>query len=565
MPFEQDNFLGRSTSSDLSAEIDALKDRSLFRDGSKSMTGNLGLGGNSVVAAKDVQLNPQVTGSTPASGINLYTKADNLLYKKNSGGVEEEIGGGGVSGVAPSLVGNIPQFDNLLSDTISDSGVKSSEIIKNPSGVGVSGNLCEFDSSATEITDSGVTTATLMASSSVPSVANHLALYDSTSGKLLKEANSYSLDDSISGKEIFRKGGSIAFIPHMGFQNCFYGDTSGAGTSGSVTNQANTAVGSLSFATNSAGQKNTCVGTNSMVQGLGNDNTCVGASSGVSLTGVVGVSGQKNTFLGSTSGANIATGSQNLILGHGAGSQLTLADSNNIILGDNIGVVGDNDTIRIGNSQTETYLAGVEGVVVKNAYPSPVVIDSAGQVGVQEQVTCIGGSYNQCSPDVVIANTTSTFSMRNITGSVGTYQFGANTLRKADSYHMRISGTIEVDSKGDSIDFEIGLDPVPGVVIPIVEMTIELDETKGTGVPYGWELEIDFTFRSIGATGECETFAQMCYSKDDDHKAYAGFTATSSSTIDTTLPQAITAKASWSAASPNNVLTIKQFSTMKTF
>ena len=95
MAFEQDNFLGRSSSSDLSAEIDALKDRALFRDGTKSMTGNLGLGGNAVLAVKDVQLNAVVTGATPATGINIYTKADNILYKKTAGGVESSGRGRG--------------------------------------------------------------------------------------------------------------------------------------------------------------------------------------------------------------------------------------------------------------------------------------------------------------------------------------------------------------------------------------------------------------------------------------------------------------------------------------
>jgi len=93
--FEQDNFLGRSSSSDLAAEIDALKERALFRDGTKSMTGNLGMADNQIIASKDLNLSPQVTGATPATGINIYTKADNILYQKTSAGVESAVGSGG--------------------------------------------------------------------------------------------------------------------------------------------------------------------------------------------------------------------------------------------------------------------------------------------------------------------------------------------------------------------------------------------------------------------------------------------------------------------------------------
>ena len=188
--FEQDPFLGRSSSSDLAAEIDALKDRSLFRDGSKSMTGNLSIGSNEVINVADVQLNAVVTGATPSSGITIYTKADDVLYQKTSGGVETAVGGGGgnVSGVAPSLVGNIPQFDNLLSDTISDSGVKSSEVLKNPSGVGVSGNVCEFDSTVTTIADSGIAVSDLGDVDGPGSAtADNICAFDGTGGKLIKD------------------------------------------------------------------------------------------------------------------------------------------------------------------------------------------------------------------------------------------------------------------------------------------------------------------------------------------------------------------------------------------
>ncbi len=614
MAFEQDNFLGRSSSSDLSAEIDALKDRALFRDGTKSMTGNLGLGGNAVLAVKDVQLNAVVTGATPATGINIYTKADNILYKKTAGGVESAVGGGGgnVSGVGASLVGNLPQFDNLVSDQISDSGVKSSEVLRNLSGIGLAGNLCEFDSTITTITDSGVAVGSLVVgpgSSTDDAVArfdgvtgkllhnstltlsdvgvlstssgdleldsttnlvkisadaqitgdlvvqgtttsteseqvqisanylnnntdytntvaqtggltirirgtatadtqngnfdagaagvanprvittgsgtfttsdiiaidgannpsnnglyevlshvttslsvrgigltgtvedftqnqfitdatgsatitkvlvsviradttgiwergvgnttpityttfgggtgdvigpasstdNHLTLFSGGTGKLIKQATSFSLDDSVPGKQVFKKDTTPCMTPLMDFDNCFYGQNAGDATVGSLTNQSNTAVGSTSFVSNVGGERNTCVGAGTMPSGLGDDNTCIGAQAGTSLVGVLGIKGQNNTFVGRGAGIQVVSGSDNLLLGAGGGSALTLTDSGNLML-DNDGVAGDNTTTRIGTSQTSAFMAGIHNVVPSGANEQ-VVINSSGELG----------------------------------------------------------------------------------------------------------------------------------------------------------------------------------------
>ena len=206
-----------------------------------------------------------------------------------------------------------------------------------------------------------------------------MTLFSGTSGKLVKQATSYSLDDSVAGKQVFKNGATVCMIPFMGFDNCFIGANSGNSTAGSLTNQSNTAIGSNTFTLNVAGEKNTAVGANALDISLGNNNTCIGAASGSSLVGVVSVSGENNTFLGQASGIQLLSGSDNLLLGRGAGSDLTLTDSNNICL-DNVGIIGDNQTIRIGNAQNKTFIKGIHNVLPSGSTEN-VIIDSNGELG----------------------------------------------------------------------------------------------------------------------------------------------------------------------------------------
>jgi hypothetical protein len=72
------------------------------------------------------------------------------------------------------------------------------------------------------------------------------------------------------------------------------------------------------------------------------------------------------------------TGSFNIALGNAAGFLLTTGD-NNIDIG-NEGVAAEANTIRIGNAQTATFIAGVSGVTT--GLPAvPVLVDANGQLG----------------------------------------------------------------------------------------------------------------------------------------------------------------------------------------
>ena len=171
----------------------------------------------------------------------------------------------------------------------------------------------------------------------------------------------------------------------------FAGNNAGNFTS---TGGANTGIGMDCLKSVTTGLFNTCVGssTGSKVTTASN-NTSVGSASFVSCTTggantTMGyhslnalTTGTNNTAIGNNACDNIKTGILNVCVGDSAGTALTLADSNNILIG-NQGVVGDSNTIRIGTTGSHTlgFIPGVltlgnvsnntEGVKFLNDYVS---------------------------------------------------------------------------------------------------------------------------------------------------------------------------------------------------
>lgn len=132
------------------------------------------------------------------------------------------------------------------------------------------------------------------------------------------------------------------------------------------------ALGSLITADN-----NVAIGTNSLILCTASSNTAIGTFSGDSVT-----LGTQNTLVGLSAGASLATGSDNICIGHQGGFSLTLADSDNIIIG-NSGTVGDGTTIRIGTfaTHTSTFLAGVGGVTPAGTPEMVTMDETTGEMG----------------------------------------------------------------------------------------------------------------------------------------------------------------------------------------
>ncbi len=133
-----------------------------------------------------------------------------------------------------------------------------------------------------------------------------------------------------------------------------------------------TAVGVSALASNTTGFANTASGYQSLSNNTtGGDNTACGYQSLFSNT-----TGSNNTALGYDALFN-TTGSSNIGIGSSAGNHSTTG-TNNIMIG-NQGLAADDHVIRIGDVQTQTFIAGITGVNVSGV---PVLVSSSGQLGI---------------------------------------------------------------------------------------------------------------------------------------------------------------------------------------
>jgi hypothetical protein len=137
----------------------------------------------------------------------------------------------------------------------------------------------------------------------------------------------------------------------------------------------NTAVGWYSLFTNTIGTWNTAVGAGALVSNTTANNTAIGAAALLLNT-----TGYDNTANGVAALGLNTTGCCNTALGWEAGHDLTTGD-NNIDIGYNVvGVGGESNTIRIGNTNIyATYIRGISGAISSGGLP--VFVNSNDKLG----------------------------------------------------------------------------------------------------------------------------------------------------------------------------------------
>jgi hypothetical protein len=135
----------------------------------------------------------------------------------------------------------------------------------------------------------------------------------------------------------------------------------------------NVAVGPEALVNNVSGAGNTAVGRDALSGPApsANFNTAFGAGALPSNT-----TGANNVALGSNTLMENTSGSNNVAI---SGGNLLTTGNNNVDISAQ-GVAGESNTIRIGQGQTKTFLAGVFGVTTGGP-ASPVLVDGNGQLG----------------------------------------------------------------------------------------------------------------------------------------------------------------------------------------
>lgn len=151
-----------------------------------------------------------------------------------------------------------------------------------------------------------------------------------------------------------------------------------------ISGISNVGFGPTALSSMTTGLQNIGVGRQALLDcTTGSSNVAIGTSNLKLLT-----TGNNNVVIGTGSAENLLTGSNNTIYGtfqnFGAGSNYTGAESNNILI-NNMGVLGDNNIMRLGVSGAgvsqvnKCFIAGIDGVNVGSV--ATVVTEASDQLG----------------------------------------------------------------------------------------------------------------------------------------------------------------------------------------
>lgn len=241
------------------------------------------------------------------------------------------------------------------------------------------------------------------------------ALVSNTTGSENTATGVQSLFSNTTGGRNTASGVNALFDNTLGEENTATGYKA---LSGNTFGQGNTATGGEALLRNTDGAFNTATGLDAMPNNsTGSANTATGVDALFSNT-----TGSFNMATGYHALAGNTTGSSNIAVGSSAGQNLTTGDSN-IDIG-NDGTAGESNTIRIGGSQTNTFVAGVFGGNAPKGIG--VVVDSTGHLGTKASAerfkTAIKPMNN--ASDSVLALKPVTFRYKHELDPDGVPQFG---------------------------------------------------------------------------------------------------------------------------------------------
>ncbi len=193
----------------------------------------------------------------------------------------------------------------------------------------------------------------------------------------------------------------IGSIPVLAFDDVSLNLLISNGTS--TGGSSNVFVGATAGRFNTTGAQNTMLGTGSgLNNSTGTNNVFVGQAAGE-----LNKTGSSNTYVGANVGGANSDGSSNTFLGANAGSSVT-AGSNDILIA-SPGAGNEDQTIRIGSSQTSAFIAGISGETVSSGLP--VYVDSTGKLGTGGGVASGVTSFNGRTGAVVPASGDYDFSL----------------------------------------------------------------------------------------------------------------------------------------------------------
>jgi hypothetical protein len=199
-------------------------------------------------------------------------------------------------------------------------------------------------------------------------------------------------------------------------------------------------------------------------------------------------------------------------------------------------------------SQMRTITQGANVVITQNTNDIEISVPTIGtQVGL----------YSQTAQSTPITNTTTPTSL--INGGVGSLSVPANAFQVGDSFTAKFSGEISCRNNA-TIEIKILSNGVTLADTGVINLEVSTNKI--------WDLEIDFTIRTIGGAGVASiaTAGRFSYNKNSGNNPESvGFFFANSTTFDTTISNILEVTAQWGSAFPNNSIATELFNLYRVY
>ncbi len=165
------------------------------------------------------------------------------------------------------------------------------------------------------------------------------------------------------------------------------------------------------------------------------------------------------------------------------------------------------------------------------------------------------GLYSQTVAGAVL----NTAPEQSIVGTgVGSLSVPANGFTVGDSFHGKLGGIINATGGGGRSEIIIRVKA--GTTILATTGIFDLDAATNQG----WELELDFTIQSIGATGSIATNGDFVYTKDNNRTVF-GYIFQDVQPIDTTVSNTLDITVEWNVINGGDDIYSQNFVLQKIF
>ncbi len=265
------------------------------------------------------------------------------------------------------IVVQVAQGGGQIDFVVDVNGYYTSDLGNNNTFVGLNAGNFTMTGSANTAIGAGALQVNTTGSNNTASgfqalIANTSGFNNTATGVSALVGNTIGTDNTASGMQALHSNANGSNNTACGSSALF----------GSINGDDNTAIGAEALQFNTTGINNTASGFQALRSNNGNDNT----ATGFDALGSNAI-GTDNTAIGMQALAGNTTGSTNIGIGNNSGSNLTTGNAN-IDIG-NSGVAAESATIRIGATQTATFIAGISGATSTGGVG--VFVNGSGQLG----------------------------------------------------------------------------------------------------------------------------------------------------------------------------------------